>query len=191
MKKFALIAMTAAAAIASPAMAQTVSGEIVLTGTVGAKCFVDPGAGPTFSGSHNFGQLDQANGTLRTDLAASFGTKTFTVKCTSGNAALSIAATPMATSGAAVAGYDNTIDYNATLTVDLAGGGTEFVTDLTSSAGATTKNAGGPLANAAGNVRITTTGYATNNNTDLLVAGTYGNNTPAGNGVITVTISPI
>lgn len=182
MKKIALLAMTAAAAIATPAMAQTVTGTITLTGVVGPKCFVIPGSGGTFTGSHDFSNLDAADGTLRPGLATEFATKTFTVKCTSANPGLSIEAAPLATGGAAAGGYDNSIDYNATLTVDTTGVAA-VVTDASGTAGATTGSAGAPLANAAGNVRITTTGYATNTATDLLVAGTY-------NGLITVIISP-
>jgi hypothetical protein len=183
MKKIALLAITAAAAIATPAMAQSVTGTITLTGTVGPKCFVDPGAGSTFTDSVNFGALDAADGTLRTNLASQFATKSFTVKCTSGNPGLSITAAPLATAGAAAAGYDNSIDFDATLTVDKATGGTTAVTDASGTAGATTGSVGSPLANSVGNVRVTTANYATGTATDLLVAGTY-------NGLITVVISP-
>jgi hypothetical protein len=183
MKKIALLAMAAAATFATPAAAQTVTGTITLTGVVGPKCFVVPGNGSTFSDSVDFLALDAADGTLRSGLASDFATKSFTVKCTSANPGLSITATPLATGGAAAAGYDNSIDYNATLTVDKAAGGTTVVTDASGTAGATTGSVGGPLANSASNVRITTTGYATNTATDLLVAGTY-------NGLITVVISP-
>lgn len=183
MKKIALIAMAAAAVSAAPAMAQTVTGTITLTGVVGPKCYVIPGSVSTFSDAVDFLQLDAANGTLRPGLATDFGTRTFTVKCTSANPGLSITATPLATGGSAAAGYDNSIDYDATLTVDLAGGGTAAVTDASGTAGATTGSAGAPLANSMGNVRVTSANYATNTATDLLVAGTY-------NGVITVVISP-
>jgi hypothetical protein len=182
MKKIALLAMAAAATFATPAAAQTVTGTITLTGVVGPKCFVVPGNGGTFTGSHDFLALDAADGTLRSGLASEFATKTFTVKCTSANPGLSITADPLATGGAAAAGYDNSIQYDATLTVDTTAGSTA-VTDASGTAGATTGSAGAPLANAAGNVRITTANYATNTATDLLVAGTY-------NGLITVVISP-
>ncbi len=185
MKKIALLAMTAAAAIASPAMAQqVVTGTITLTGTVGTKCYVGTDTSVnTFSDAVDFHALDAADGTLRAGLATDFGTRSFTVKCNSGNPGLSITATPLATGASAASGYDNSIDYSATLTVDKAGGGTTAITDLTSALGATTGSVGSPLANSAANVRITTTGYATGAATDLLVAGTY-------NGLITVVISP-
>lgn len=185
MKKIALIAMTAAAAFATPAMAQqVVTGTITLTGTVGAKCYVgsDTSAN-TFSDAVNFGALDATDGTLRTGLATDFGTRSFTVKCTSGNPTISVTANPLANTATPAAGYDNSIDYSATVTADRAGSGTAVVTDASSAAGATSGQVGGPLANAASNVRITTTGYATNAATDLLVAGTY-------NGSVVVTISP-
>lgn len=182
MKKIALLALTAAAVFATPASAQTVTGTITLTGVVTPKCFVLPGSGSTFSDSHDFSNLDAADGTLRSGLATEFATKSFTVKCTSGNPGLSVTAAPLATGASAPAGYDNSIDYSATLTVDTTAGSTA-VTDASGTAGATTGAAGAPLANSTGNVRVTTSGYATNTATDLLVAGTY-------NGVITVVISP-
>ncbi len=190
MKKLALIAMTAAAAIASPAMAQNATGQINLLGTVGPKCIVGAGPGATFAETVNFGALDQANGTLRTDLDTTFGTRSFTVKCNSGNPSLSIEAVPLSTAATAATGYDNSIDYSASLTVDIANSGTPtVVTDASGAAGPTTGPAGGPLANATNNVRITATGFTTNNMaTDLLVAGSYGNSLD--NGVIKVIIAP-
>jgi hypothetical protein len=186
MKKIALLAMTAAAAIASPAMAQqVVTGNITLTGVVGPKCFVGTDTSATgFSDAVDFTQLDAADGTLRAGLASDFATRSFTVKCTSGNPTISVTALPLATAAAAPAGYDNSIDYSATVTVDKAGGGTAFVTDTSDTTPtATSGQVGAPLANSAANVRVTTSGYATGAATDLLVAGTY-------NGSIKVTISP-
>ena len=182
MKKIALLALTAAAAFATPASAQTVTGTITLTGVVTPKCFVLPDSASTFTASHDFSNLDAANGTLRSGLETEFATKTFTVKCTSGNPGLSVTATPLATVAPAPSGYDNSIDYSATLTVDTTAAPAS-VTDASGTAGATTGSAGAPLANSIGNVRVTTAGYQTNNPTDLLVAGTY-------NGLITVVISP-
>lgn len=174
--------MTAAAAFTSPAMAQNVTGTIDLEGTVSAKCFVVPGNGGTFDADVDFEALDEDDGTLRTDLGTTFDTKSFTVKCNSGTVDLSIEATPLANTATAAAGYDNSINYTATLTVDMTTG-TKTVDDLSSGAGATTDTTTLPLKNADGNVQITTSGYATNNSTDLLVAGNY-------TGTITVVISP-
>lgn len=183
MKKLALIAMTAAAAIASPATAQIVSGNITLTGTVGAKCFVVPGSGSTFSDAVDFLALDAADGTLRPGLATEFATKSFTVKCTSGNPTVAVSRTLLATGATAPAGYDNSIDYNAIVTVDTAAGGSaSFDTDA-ATVPAATGQIGGPLANTTGNVKVTTADYKTGAATDLLVAGTY-------NGAIAITITP-
>ncbi len=183
MKKIALIAVAAAAFSANPAMAQA-TGTINLTGEVTSKCFVE---GTPIGGTHDFTALDASNGTMRTDLANAFGTKTFTVKCSSRNPTISVKALPLETTAGATAGYDNSIDYNATVTVDKSGGGTTAVTDGSTDTIATTGTVGGTglarLANSTNNVRVTTSGYATGSNTDLLVAGTY-------NGSIEITISP-
>lgn len=179
MKKIVSLALLASAAIATPAFAQA-TGTITLTGTVGEKCFV---IGTAIGGNVDFLALDQANGTLRTGLDTDFGTKAFTVKCTSTNPTVSVTASPLATGAAAGTGYDNSIDFNATVTVDRAAGGTTAVTDSSTVAAATTGQVGDRLANATGNVRVTTSSYATNAATDLLVAGTY-------NGSIAITITP-
>lgn len=183
MKKLALIAMTAAAAIASPAMAQTVTGTINLTGTVSPKCFVVPGSGSTFGETVNFGALDAADGTLRSGLDTTFATRSATVKCTSGNPTVAVTANPLATGASAPTGYANTINYTASVAVDATGLNNGPFTDASGGAGAAAAAVGSPLANTTGNVRITTSGYATANATDLLVAGTY-------NGSIVVVISP-
>lgn len=186
MKKIALVALLAGAAFATPAAAApaptSVTGTITLTGHVDAKCFVQPDNGSTFSNSVDFTALDAADGTLRTGLDTAFGTKSFTVKCTSSNPNISVTANPLATgSGAPAAGYDNSIDYSASVAVTTTTG-TTTVTDATGGA-ATTGAAGAPLKNQASNVNITTSGYHTDTATDLLVAGTY-------NGSIVVVISP-
>ncbi|MEY4055273.1 MAG: hypothetical protein RL519_608 [Pseudomonadota bacterium] len=179
MKKIALIAVAAAAFSANPAMAQA-TGTINLTGVVASKCFVE---GTPIGGTHDFTALDATNGTMRTDLATDFGTKNFTVKCSSLNPTVSVKALPLATTATATAGYDNSIDYNAIVTVDKSGGGTTAVTDASTDTTATTGTVGARLANSTNNVRVTTASYATGSNTDLLVAGTY-------NGSIEITISP-
>jgi hypothetical protein len=183
MKKIALIAMTAMAAIATPAAAQTVTGTINLTGVVGPKCFVVPGNGNTFGETVNFGALDAADGTLRPGLATDFATRSATVKCTSANPSVSVTASPLATGGAAPTGYANTINYTASVAVDATGLNNGPFSDASGGAGSGALSVGSPLANTTGNVRITTSGYGTANATDLLVAGTY-------NGSIVVVISP-
>lgn len=179
-----LIAAAPLALLASPAAAQSVTGTIGLTGTVAAKCIVSPGNGSTFSDSVDFHALDAADGTLRTGLATDFGTRSFTVKCNGTNPKVSIAANALSTGTPVVAGYDNSIDFTASVAVDATGANAGPFTDSSTTVGGSTATAvGSQLANAASNVHITTSNYATNNLTDLLAVGTY-------NGSVVVTISP-
>lgn len=186
MKKFAFLAAATAAVLATPAMAQNVTGTINLTGSVAAKCSVTPGDGSTFTDTVAFGELAQANGTLRTNLATTFGTKSFTVKCNTGTPTVSVDATALATAAPASTGYDNSIDFQASVAVTAVGptNNGPFLND--SSAVATpAAPVGSALANSANNVQITTSNYRTNNATDLLVAS------PTYTGSIVVVIAPI
>ncbi len=186
MKKFAIIALAASAAIAStPAYAAgEVTGTINLSGSVAPKCFVNPGAGSTFSDSVNFNELAAANGTLRTGLDTDFNAavENVTVLCTSAAPLISIDAAPLASVTTADTGYDNSIDYKAVVKLDTLGG---FVTKDNDSASAALANSpiGYRLTNGSGNVNITATNFRTNAATDLLVAGSY-------SGSITIVIAP-
>jgi hypothetical protein len=62
--------------IAAPAMAQTVTGTVNITGNVTKKCHVDTAGGPssTFGGLVALGELAVADGTMATDLATRFVT---------------------------------------------------------------------------------------------------------------------
>ena len=180
-----LILAAPLALIAVPAAAQSsVTGTIDMTGTVAAKCFVVPGNGSTFSDSVNFLALDQANGTLRTGLATDFGTRNFTVKCNGTNPKVSVTANALATATPVVAGYDNSIDFTASVAVDAVGANAGPFTDSsTTGPGSTPTAIGSPLANSASNIHVSTSGYATNTATDLLAVGTY-------NGSVVVVIAP-
>lgn len=184
MKKIAFLAIAASAAIASPAMAQNVTGTITLNGNVAAKCSVSPGSGNTFSDTVNFLELAQANGTLRTGLSTDFGTRSATVVCNTGTPKIAVDANPLATGGAAPTGYSNTINYTASVAVNTtAANSGPFTNASTAAPLAATTIGGGSLANAASNINITTSGYATGTATDILVAGAYTGN-------IVVVISP-
>lgn len=183
MKKLLILAAPLAV-FATPAMAQSVNGTITLNGSVASKCFVDPGNGNTFSATVNFGELAQANGTLRTDLATAFGTKSFTVKCNSGSPTISVDANPLATAAAGSTGYDNSIDYTASVALVTTGTNNGPFTNDSANAAGTATAVGSGLANSTNNVNITTTNYRTNSATDLLVAS------PTYTGNILVTISP-
>ena len=187
MKKIAFLAAAACAAIASPAMAQTnATGTITLNGTVASKCSVTSApAGSTFAQTVNFGELAQANGTLRAGLAGDFTTAAVvaTVVCNTGTPLISVDANAMVNATSPATGYANTINYTATVTVARAGAAAATFSNATTAAplGATT--VGGALANSAGNISIATSGYATPGGSDILVAGSYTGN-------IVVVISP-
>ncbi|MBA4161406.1 MAG: hypothetical protein C0515_04865 [Novosphingobium sp.] len=184
MKKIALIALLATAAVATPAAAQSVTGTINLTGSVASKCFVSPGSGSTFTDTVAFGELAVADGTLRTDLASAFGTKSFTVKCNSAAPTISVDSTALATTATASSGYDNSIDFQASVALTtIAANNGPFLNDSSNAALAATA-VGSSLANSTGNVSITTSNYRTNNATDLLVAS------PTYTGSIVVVIAP-
>ena len=182
MKKIAFLAAAACAAIAMPAMAQT-TGTINLTGSVAAKCTAAPG-GATFGDSTAFGELALTDGTMRTNLASSFGTHAFTIICNTGTPTVSVDADALATTASATAGYDNSIDYTATVTVKRSGTTDAVFTNDTSAAATAAATLGAPLANAASNVSVTTSTYHTNTATDLLVAS------PTYTGVIKIVIAP-
>jgi len=186
MKKFALIALAATSAfIAMPAAAQTVTGTITLTGSVAPKCSVVPGGGSTFADSVDFGELSTASGTLRAGLSAEFDAAVddFQVVCTSANPVVSVTANPLATAATAATGYDNSIDYDASVAFSLVAGGPTTVTDDSSIAGATGTTLGARLANAS-NIHITANNFRTNAATDILVAS------PTYSGTISISIAP-
>lgn len=186
MKKIALIALAASAAIATPAAAQTVTGTITLTGSVASKCFVAPGPGTTFAETVAFGELAQTNGTMRTDLATAFATRSATVVCTTSTPKISVDANPLtAATATAATGYDNSIDFQASVAVVTTGANAgPFTNDSAAAAGAATTIGGGRLANSASNINITTSNFRTNNLTDLLAAD------PSYSGSIVVVVSP-
>ena len=184
MKKIALLALAATtAAVATPASAQTVTGTIDLTGSVAPKCFVVPGNGSTFGQTVAFGELSQASGILRTDLASTFGTKTASVLCTTANPSVSVDSTALATTTLPSAGYDNSIDFKASVVLTTVTVPKTFENDSSQDA-LVSSPVGRRLANGSGNVSITTSNYRTDNITDLLVAN------PTYTGSIVVLIAP-
>lgn len=185
MKKFAFVALAAsAAALTTPAAAQSVTGTINLSGSVAPKCFVNPGATGTFSDSVAFGELATAAGTLRTGLDTDFNTavEAVTVLCTSAAPLISIDAQPLANVATAPTGYDNSIDYTANVALSTLGG-TVNKSNATTASPLVGDAIGDRLTNGSGNVVITASGFATNNATDLLVSGSYA-------GSITIVIAP-
>jgi hypothetical protein len=184
MKKFALLALAASAAIATPAAAQTVTGTINLTGSVAPKCFVVPGNGSTFGSTVAFGELAVADGTLRTDLATAFGTQSFSVLCTTANPTISVDSTALATAAPSATGYDNSIDFNATVTLTTVSANAGPFSNDSSAAPLAATAVGSRLSNGSGNINITTSNYRTGALSDLLVAS------PTYTGSIVVVIAP-
>lgn len=188
MKKIALIAMTAAAAIATPAMAQNATGTINITGSVAPKCFVIGGAtGSTFTANVPMGELAQADGTLKTsaDLSATFAEKggaalDARVLCTSATPGVSVKAEPLVNTADAGTGYDNSVDYQADVAFTLVGGTDQSVSDASTDELATTDQLTARLNGTGTNVRVRTSEWSADG---TLVAGSY-------TGKITVVISP-
>lgn len=190
MKKISIAAALLATAIAAPAAAQSVSGSVVINGTVTPKCLVvSPGpAASSFSTVVSLGELANADGTMRTDLATTFSAAgnasnglSAKVVCTSATPTIAISATPLATGGAAVTGYDNSIDYTANIAVTTVSGTNPFSATTTTPLAAT--SVGGRLATGADNILVSASSFATNNPTDVLVSGAY-------TGTISFTIAP-
>lgn len=187
MKKIAILALLATAAIASPAMAQTsTTGTINITGTVAAKCFVLPGSGNTFGTTVAMGELSQADGTLKTSatLSSTFGTVggtglTAQVVCTSANPDVSVLSEPLVNTALAATGYDNSVDYTADVTFTRVGG-TTLVSDPSAVPAATTATLASRLTGTGTNVSVATSGWTASG---VLVAGSYA-------GKITIVIAP-
>lgn len=183
MKKIALVAIAAAAFGSTAAHAQSVTGTIHLEGSVSPKCVVLPSEGTTFTDTVSFGELAQADGTLRSGLASDFGTRSFTVKCNSAAPQISVNADPLRTLAPAADGYDNSIDYLASVQLDTIAASGPFTNDSNAPAGALTP-VGSQLVNSDANVHIRTSDYRTNALSNLLVAS------PTYTGQITVVIAP-
>jgi hypothetical protein len=201
MKRF-LMTSGAAAVLAlglvGSAWAVDTTGEIDITGSVGAKCTVITGGpgpnGANFGATVPLGELSDANGHLRSDIQSSSAigvlTLPFTLSCSGANAAVTVQADPLANAAAAPTGYANRIDYTANahflLIAPVSSTSTLDVTDASSVAGATPGSFGSGkyLQNVANNVTITAYSFGTASTaTDVLVAGAYA-------GKILVTITP-
>lgn len=176
--------------MAAPAMAQSVSGDVTITGSVASKCTVIGGASAsTFADTISLGELAGQDGALRTDLtgSASAGSAAFRVNCTQAGATIDVDAETMVNGDVATApaNYSRAIDYSADLVAEIAGGSTETVTDASSNPAATSRTLTGQyLANAADNIQVQVHSFQTvGAATDLLTAGDY-------EGHVLVTITP-
>jgi opacity protein-like surface antigen len=195
MNKILLTALAAASAlaIATPAAAQDVTGTVNITGSVGEKCMVtgDGPASSSFTTTVALGELSQADGTMRTDLATSFdaggtggSTMDFRVVCTTAAPEITVDADPIVAENVTSppSGYANTIDYVAHVQFDLVASGSQTV-DNDTQAASTVEVLTDRLATGADNVHITATGFTTGTNDEILVADSY-------TGIINITIAP-
>lgn len=196
MKKVILIALAASTAIATPALAQSVTtGTINITGSVAGKCSVVPSnSGNTFGGPVSMGELALADGTLKasTTLEGTFGTAgggalSAKVVCTSPDATVTVDADPLVSAVAVTAGsgYANTVNFTADAKFTKTGGVIVPVSNASTAAAATSATLGGRLAATSTNIVISTSNWKTPGVGDILVAD---NNYT---GKITVTVSPL
>ena len=200
MKKTLATAILMLAGIAAaPASAQSVTGNVTISGTVGGRCsIVQPGGGSevaSFTGAINLQRLDAADGTLRNTLAGSTAaspadglTVGSRVVCTSANPTIGVIATRLNTGGTTDpgTGYSNDINYTAQLKVNTASGGTKAVSYGTLNGGAaSTAQLGERIAaGSANNVDVSIFSLAAEGGaTSLLAEGRYAS-------TVTVTINP-
>lgn len=189
MKKIALLALATAAAISTPAAAQTVTGTINITGEVGNKCFVLPGAGSTFGGTVAMGELSKGDGTLKDSavLSATFASVgtianalSAQVLCTTAAPSVTVTAEPLKSAVTPDAGYTNTVDYTADVKFTLVST-TQDVSDSSTVAAGTAATLSGRLNGTGTNVSVATSNWTASG---VLVAATdY-------TGKITVVIAP-
>jgi hypothetical protein len=178
MKNIGIISIAAlAAAIATPAAAQDVTGTVVIEGSVAEKCLVVPGAGDEFGTTVNLGELAQADGTMRTDLSADFNAAsglTARVVCTTAAPTITVDATAITAQNNTTSdtGYDDSIDFDAHVEVDYVGGSATFSNDSNDAALAETAIGGRLANNGSDNITITADDFHTDAATDLLVADT-------------------
>ncbi len=189
--KFMLMALGAGSmiALAAPAAAQNVTGTVNITGSVAGKCLVVPGSGSTFGTTVALGELADATGKLRTNIATDFNAAaglTARVVCTTAAPTISVDADPItAATATGGGGYDNSIDFTASVAVTTtAGAAGPFTNDSAAAAGADTLIGGRLANNGSDNIAISASNFRTDTASDLLAAD------PTYTGKITVVIKP-
>ncbi len=180
---------TSMIAMAAPAAAQTVTGTVNITGSVAGKCLVVPGNGSTFGTTVALGELAGADGKLRPNIATDFNAAaglTARVVCTTAAPTISVDADPItAATATGGGGYDNSIDFTASVAVTTtAGPAGPFTNDSANAAGTDTAIGGRLANNGSDNIAISGSNFRTNTVNDLLAAD------PTYTGKITVVIKP-
>ncbi|MGN6817663.1 MAG: hypothetical protein ACTHJR_03225 [Sphingomonas sp.] len=191
MNKYLLAALGAGSmiAMAAPAAAQNVTGTVNITGSVAPKCLVVPNNGSTFGTTVALGELAGADGKLRPNVATDFNASTgltARVVCTTAAPTISVDADPItAATALGGGGYDNSIDFTASVAVTTTSGAAgPFTNDSADPAGSDTLIGGRLANNGSDNIAITASNFRTNNADDLLAAD------PTYTGKITVVIKP-
>ncbi len=188
--------ITPLAIAASPAFAQSASGSVALSGTVGDKCLVTNAgavASPGFGGIVNLNALDDGTtAKLRnvgTISPTSNNNLNFRVVCTTPAPKIAVTTTALTTgSGTAPTGYSATVHYDTSVALDIADAA-QPDTVLTYTDGVTgpaskTASLTGRLATGTTNIHVSATNFRTPAVADVLVAGSYA-------GAITISVSPI
>ena len=176
MKKLIVLAAAAsAAAIATPAAAQSASGTVDVSGTVGAKCT----ASDPISGSIPLGELAKADGTI--DGAFPNNTaglsRSFTLRCTSNKVKITVSSDQLKNTavGQATAenGYTGIIDYTSTLVATGVSTSATATYNTVGLGAAATATLSERLANSTNNVTVTVSDGTTAAPSDLLKEGSY------------------
>jgi hypothetical protein len=186
MKKIVALALLATAAIATPAMAQSASGTIQVTGVVPGKCT----ALTPITGTITLNDISTATGTVLSAFSNNAGglSRSFTVVCTSANASISVSSDALnnASDASTGGGYTGRVHYTSTLSANKAGGGAATAVYTTADVlpAATTTPLADRLAVGANNVTVAVSNGTTTNSGDVLKAGNYSS-------TITVTVAPL
>ena len=194
MKKILFAALAGSTALtASPAFAQTVTGVVNVSGTVGDKCIVTnagtPSGSDSFGGTVSLGALDDTDGTLKDSavLETAFGAAgasqlSYRVVCTTANTDVTVDTDALVnTAVTADTGYADTVHYNANVDLSMVGGDETVSNDSTLPA--TNTVIAKRMATGATNIAVSADTFRTPGTADVMLAGTY-------SGKITITLAP-
>jgi type 1 fimbria pilin len=178
---FSTALVAATMGLVGAASAQTTTGTVTVTGSVGEKCTVTGGDSSTaFSDEFALGELADTDGTLATIPNQSTSGEGWRVHCTTAPD-VSITATSLANVAPDPgAGYSNSVTYTAHADFSLVSGGPTTISAI-SGGGPTATTLAAHLSNSVDNVVIRANTFVDSG--DVLVAGAY-------SGLITVTITP-
>ena len=184
--------MAVMAALAGPAMAQSVSGQVNVHGFVAPRCGVTFSGDSTFSGTINLGELAQANGTMLSGLAASStsspaGLASYLIGCSGATFNVTLSATRLVNPLAVgLPPASAIIDYTTEIKIALSAGGFATIGYTTALAlpAPTTQLVNSFVSPVPGNFEVRVYGLMPDNGiSSVLIAGNY-------DSVITVLVTP-